>query len=105
MNKPFNDGGLAFPCPPVIHADHGVLTHGASGMSMREWYAATVSVAEFKIDAMSQTRLKQLLGDADANLSFSEDVEVVVRLVARATAKVRFMAADAMIAESMRRPE
>ena len=99
MSEPINDGGPAFP------GEQGHTPSGSwnqtwePGMTLRDWFAGTVPIAELGIGDYSVSGLMRFVGDTVPEPFTTPSVNEVTALVARAIAKARFMVADAMLAE------
>lgn len=85
-----NDGGPAFPNPNDCKL-------GEEGMSLRDYFAATVAISENDFPDLPVASSK-MIGSLCPNNS-TENPEEWVRWVAAVEALIRYAKADAMLAE------
>ena len=89
-----NDGGPAFPVP-MIPVDFGFTEVREQGLSLRNWFAANASLDD--CEEMSVRSLGKVLGREPPN--FEADPIGYMEWDAAWRAKVRYLRADAMLAE------
>jgi len=96
-----NDGGAAFPCNRTVGPDGGSVEDfrqygtGSEGMSLRDYFAASVQVPE-DLGFIAAA----LMGEQAPNWSSKDDYEQSMKCAewwATARAKYRLMEADAML--------
>ena len=90
MNE-IDNGGPAYPCETVGVDDHGEYREPWQGMTLRDYFAANIA-HEVKIEDLSI--IERLFGR-----DFPEDPIEIITLSFELDAKLRYMMADAMIAE------
>ena len=94
-----NDGGPAFPVPHLVTVHGEVVNHGATGgMSLRDYFAASVEVPEDMMGWIAEA----LMGEQPPRWTSGNDFEQSMSCAkwwATARARYRLMEADAMLAE------
>ena len=86
-----DDGGPAFPIADAVNVN-GDVQPGCNGISTRDYFAAVVELPDVIPDDVSKAA-------AIIGLTLDEYLADVPRSYLRCVAKVRFMMADAMLAE------
>ena len=75
-----NDGGPAFPVPECENGDSGPYLPGNQGMSLRDYFAATIPLTQMDIDLLLTDPLNAFIAEA----------------------QIRYIKADAMLAMKAR---
>lgn len=91
-----NNGGPAFP-----YSDNGYLK-SEDGMSLRDYMAIHSEVSG--TDFGSMENLAEFAGVSRDDVPSSDDLERIIKLSAQAIAKLRYINADAMLAEREKEP-
>ena len=89
-----NNGGTAFP--------RDNLSHGTEGMSFRDYAGIHSDVSG--TDFGSMENLAEFAGVSRDDVPSSDDLEGLIKLSAQAIAKLRYINADAMLAEREKEP-
>lgn len=117
------DGGSAFPAVTRFRSKSGIEIDRSSGMTLRDWFAGTMQADDRLVKcvrAMDDTALEMFAKHPDSEreewitekmeseigwITMTELEKITTRLTleAKAIARVRFMQADAMLAERDRR--
>ena len=96
MNR-INDGGAAFPRVDGINLETGEIVT-ERGMSLRDWFAGTLTVDD---DYGRETA--EAIMDGEKAPPWKTDPVVALKWWARVRARIRYMEADAMIAEGAKK--
>ncbi len=100
-----NDGGPAFPVRPEFGEWKA---SPQNGMSLRDWFAGRETLAEWdrSSDAVMPYRFAELLaGERKPEKTWDEDPIAWFRFEAKWRAALRYIRADAMVAERERKEE
>lgn len=103
MSTPINDGGPAFPNADTVYPN-GQVQYGATGMTLRDYFAAHESLDDFNGKEIPLEFGIQLAGPHPSVLP-KEDCVAWLKWQAKARASLRYIRADAMIAARERKSE
>lgn len=104
MSTPINDGGPAFPVPPYPN-DPGDGLYNRDGMSLRDWFAGNESLDDFSNPEgiFPVESASALAGEEPPAGGWKGDPVGMLRWEAKWRAALKYIRAEAMVAESNRR--
>lgn len=91
------DGGLAFPHPGTPRSTDDFAFYPEPGMTLRDYFAAQADVSDYKMSDTS--KLCAFVGEPEPDRDEPDYIAKMIVVSTKAAAKLRYMLADAMIAE------